>query len=74
MGCHALLQGVFLTQGSNLRALLAGRFFTTEPAGKPVLHVHKDEEVRKCATDRIPKECKTLVICDAKIFTINNEE
>ena len=32
MDCHALLQGIFLTQGSNLRLMspaLAGRFFTT---------------------------------------------
>ena len=35
VGCHAFLQGIFLTQGSNLCLLhlptLAGRFFTTEP-------------------------------------------
>ena len=40
VGCHAiLLQGIFLTQGSNPHLLhlpeLAGRFFTTEPPGKP---------------------------------------
>ena len=33
MGCHALLQGIFLTQGSNLRLLLSpalgGKFFIT---------------------------------------------
>ena len=32
VGCHALLQGIFPTQGSNLRLLspaLAGGFFTT---------------------------------------------
>ena len=28
MGCHALLQGIFLTQGSNLSLLISGRFFT----------------------------------------------
>ena len=39
MGCHFLLQGIFLTQGSNphltgrLRSALADRFFTTEPPG-----------------------------------------
>ena len=32
-GCHFLLQGIFPDQESNL--LLAGRFFTTEPPGKP---------------------------------------
>ena len=38
VGCHALLQGIFPTQGSNLCLLspaLAGGFFTTEPPGKP---------------------------------------
>ena len=36
-GCHFLLQGIFLIQGSNLHFLhpaLAGRLFTTEPPGK----------------------------------------
>ena len=35
VGCHFLLQGIFLTQGSNLHCLqvscIAGGFFTTEP-------------------------------------------
>ena len=35
VGCHFLLQGIFPTQGSNLRLLLAGRFFATEPPRKP---------------------------------------
>ena len=34
VGCHFLLQGIFLTQGS-LSPTLAGGFFTTEPTGKP---------------------------------------
>ena len=30
VGCHFLLQGIFLTQGSNpVSPILAGRFFTT---------------------------------------------
>ena len=33
-GLHFLLQGIFPTQRSNVHAL-AGRFFTTEPPGKP---------------------------------------
>ena len=33
VGCHFLLQRIFLTQGSNPH-LLFGRFFTTEPPGK----------------------------------------
>ena len=36
-GCHALLQGIFLTQGSNLHLMspaTAGRFFTTSTTWK----------------------------------------
>ena len=40
VGCRALLQAVFLTQGSNpgllRRSALAGGFFTPAPPGKPV--------------------------------------
>ena len=40
VGCHALLQGIFLTQGLSLCLLYvscsADGFFTTEPSGKPV--------------------------------------
>ena len=39
VGCHALLQGIFPTQGSNLSpapSALAGGFFTAEPRGKPL--------------------------------------
>ena len=32
VGCHALLQGIFLTQGS-CGSWIVGRFFTTEPPG-----------------------------------------
>ena len=36
MGCHFLAQGVFLTQGIELTSpALAGRFFTSQPQGKP---------------------------------------
>ena len=39
VGCHFLLQGILLTRGieptSPLSFALAGRFFTTEPPGKP---------------------------------------
>ena len=41
VGCHALLQGIFLTQGSNPHLLhlpaLAGGFFTTSAVWKPVV-------------------------------------
>ena len=32
VGCHALLQGIFLTQGLNLRPAWASRFSTTSAA------------------------------------------
>ena len=39
VGCHFLLQGIFLTQGSNplepTSPASAGGFFTPEPPGKP---------------------------------------
>jgi len=36
VGGRFLLQRIILTQGSNLHlSALAGRFFTTEPPGKP---------------------------------------
>ena len=38
VGCHFLLQGIFLTQGSNLYLLSSQAiFFTTVPPGKPIL-------------------------------------
>ena len=39
VGCHALLQGIFLSQGSNLHAspATAGGFYSTEPPGKSLL-------------------------------------
>ena len=42
MGCHFLLQGIFLTQEMSLQPTSlgspesAGRFFTTAPPGKPL--------------------------------------
>ena len=35
--CHALLQGIFLTQGSNQVSCIAGGFFTIQSLGKPML-------------------------------------
>jgi len=36
VGCHFLLQGIFLIQGSDPASpALAGEFFTAEPPGKP---------------------------------------
>ena len=39
VGCHFLLQGVFLTQELNPRILHAGGFFTTEPSGKLLMEL-----------------------------------
>ena len=33
--CHSLLQGIFLTTGSDSVSCLAGGFFTAEPPGRP---------------------------------------
>ena len=35
VGCHALLQGMFLTQGSTCGSCIAGGLFTAEPPGEP---------------------------------------
>jgi len=53
VGCHAiLLHGTFLTQGSNPHLLhlpeLAGRFFTTEPPGKPNTAIKIIKKKKKC--------------------------
>ena len=45
VGCQFLLQGIFLTQGSNPRLLHWQGFFTTEPPGKSVTrtqHKYRD--------------------------------
>ena len=43
--CHFLLQGIFPTQGSKLESpvspVLAGGFFTMEPAGKPLSKIYQ---------------------------------
>ena len=46
VGCHALLQGIFPTQGSNTCLEMAGRFFTIEPPGKP--HLEGVEGIKMC--------------------------
>ena len=37
VGCHFLLRGIFLTQGSLASLALVGGFFTAEPPGKPCM-------------------------------------
>ena len=48
--CHALLQGIFPTQGWNLHLLhlpaFSGTFFITEPPGKPQTRVYEDLPLR----------------------------
>ena len=52
MGCHFLLQGIFLTHGSNLHLLclltMAGGFFTTEPPRKPLVAASGDYSSLQC--------------------------
>ena len=58
VGCHALLQGIFLTPGSNvtlLQLLHCRRFFVAEPPGKPhypslLLLLSRFSRVGLCAT------------------------
>ena len=42
VGCHALLQGIFLMKGTWVSCIscIAGGFFTTEPPGKPFIWVY----------------------------------
>ena len=45
VGCHALLQGIFPTQGSfPAFPVLAGRFFTAETPGKPSLTLNSKQK------------------------------
>ena len=62
VGCHFLLQALFLIQGLNLRLLclpaLVGGFFTIEPPGKPwythtleyILLSKNESSIYTCAT------------------------
>ena len=57
VGCHALLQRLFPSQGLSMRLLqllLASRFFTTEPLGKP-LYIWKTHLFRK--TSSVCSQC-----------------
>ena len=55
VACHFLLQEFFPTQGSNLCLLLAGRFFTTEPSGKPIGGHSQSNQAQINRTDRKPR-------------------
>ena len=55
MGCHFLLQGIFLTQGLNPHLLPCRQIITAEPPGKPnstllLLLLSRISRVRLCAT------------------------
>ena len=41
VGCHFLLQEIFLTQESTHRFCTAGRFFPTEPPGRPSTFLYR---------------------------------
>ena len=46
VGCHFLLQGIFPTQGSNPGLQVTGRFFTTEPQGRPSIRIATIKKTR----------------------------
>ena len=58
MDCHALLQGIFLTQRSNSHALHYRGFFTTEPRGKTIYQ--GSLRIWICSTHRSPSVCQRL--------------
>ena len=55
--CHALLQGIFLTQGLNLVSRIAGRFFAAEPPGKPCQSLSSVAQSSPTLCD--PMDCRT---------------
>ena len=60
VGCHVLLQGIFPTQGLNpclTSPELAGRFFTTEPSGKPLVYL-RIESSSKMNSFSTPASCE----------------
>ena len=82
LGCHFLLQRIFLTQGSNLClhvSCTAGRFFTAVPPGKPtprdgnnlsIHHIHICVYIHKhmCVyTHKHMCVCVYMYICIHKI-------
>ena len=64
MGCHALLQGSFLTRGSNwhLLCLLLWQAdsLTTEPPGKPLVAMHKGANYSRGQPVQWGKLCMVL--------------
>ena len=77
--CHALLQGIFLTQGSNPRLLrlpsLAGGYFTTTTTWKASLCIETDKypaidggqvKQRMCAPLKTNKQTEKNCLCSVK--------
>ena len=61
MGCHFLLQGIFLTQGSLMPPALAGRFFTTSTTWEALILV--DSQVLSCKMGTAALRVAVLVKC-----------
>ena len=83
VGCHFLLQGIFLTQGLNPHLLqascIAGEFFTTESPGKPEvenqLTIYKITFIMvklACSNPTIKKRRKVQknACCPGRVITI----
>ena len=65
VGCHSLLQGIFPTQGSNLRLMspaLAGRFFTTS-ATQCLGPAATAKSLQSCPTVRPQRQQPTRLPC-----------
>ena len=48
VGCHALLQGIFLTQGSNLVSYVSRGSLPLAPPGKPLFTVRSMDKEARC--------------------------
>ena len=85
MCCHFLHQGIFLPQGSNLRLLhYRGRFYTTEPSGKPQLNlryilnvfsnVHQREmEIMETRKERLRNVKSRIIWCNKHLSILESE-
>ena len=74
VGCHVLLQRTFPPRGrtcSSCNSCIAGRFFTTEPPGKPI-HVHTHTYIHTLGKSTLLNICIVNVlsqaVCVAFIF------
>ena len=63
VACHFLLQGIFLTQG-----WLAGRFFITEPPGKPNCSLHWDNTSLMISVAHLSERYNQLDLCWKSAF------